>query len=322
MNKFQKKCKRLSKNKFLQRKKRGGGGELRHKSHENLTKLQKKHKTTKKQQNPDPKPQEKGKKTENTGFENYSQIKEVDYCCITTEGRNRRRYRVLFPATDCVCVQLLRKAEGMHRRRRRRERRRALYVWGREGKEARAAVGVTKGVRRGKHQRKHIRIMDPPPLSLLSLSLSLSPDWILFILPRNSTALLLFRDYTDFNPAPSGSQRMRGNIPAGCHPRNLSSWPVRNVFKQPRFSYTQLRPSTCMPPKNRPRTSGSFMKPCWFFEVFENNQLEPVSSFSFFFFFPKELELVVLSFGNISRIRTNPWFFSKSSKNRPTTGQN
>ncbi len=75
-----------------------------------------------------------------------------------------------------------------------------MYVWGREGKEARAAVGVTKGVRGGEHQRKHIRIVDPPPLCLLSLSLSLSPDWILFILPRNSTALLLFRDYTDLNP--------------------------------------------------------------------------------------------------------------------------
>jgi hypothetical protein len=51
-----------------------------------------------------------------------------------------------------------------------------------------------------------------------------------------------------------------------------------------------------------------------FFEVFENNQLEPACSFSF----SKELELVVLSFGNISR----EWgpthdFFSKVQR----TGQ-
>jgi hypothetical protein len=31
------------------------------------------------------------------------------------------------------------------------------------------------------------------------------------------------------------------------------------------------------------------MKPCWFFEVFENNQLEPACSFSFPFLFPKRI---------------------------------
>jgi len=118
------------------------------------------------------------------------------------------------------------------------ERRTALYVWGSEGQEARAAVGVTKGVRGGEHQRKHIRIMDPPPLCLLSLSLSLSRlTGFLFIVPCNSTALLLFSGIIQIWTRAERFLEKEGKIPAGRQPKHpsSSSSPVRNVFKQPGF---------------------------------------------------------------------------------------